>query len=85
MGLAASLPFSEQPPRCVYTIPPAGICFVSTIERAAHAAGSAVENVGVPHGCGDVPVAEQLLDGADIGAGLEQMGGERVALMPSSA
>ena len=43
------------------------------------AEGAAVEDVGVDHGGGDVAVAEELLDGADVVAGLEQVGGEGVA------
>ena len=35
--------------------------------------------VGVELGRGEVGVAEHLLDGAEVGAALEQMGGERVA------
>ncbi len=35
--------------------------------------------MGVDHGRADVGVAEQLLHGADVGAGLEQVGGERMA------
>ena len=49
------------------------------IEWAADAGGAAVEDVGVDHGGGDVLVAEQLLDGADVVAVLEQVGGEAVA------
>ena len=40
---------------------------------------AAVENVSVDLGRGDVLVAEQLLHGADVMAGLEEMRGERVA------
>jgi hypothetical protein len=35
----------------------------------------------VDHGRADVGVAEQMLHGPDIGAGLQQVGGERVALI----
>lgn len=34
------------------------------VQRAQHAVATAVENVGVDLGRGDVLVAEQLLDGA---------------------
>ena len=42
-----------------------------TVERAADAAATAVEDVGVDHGGLDVFVAEELLYGADIVAALE--------------
>ena len=35
---------------------------------AQDAGGAAVEDVGVDHGGGDVAVAEEFLDGADVGA-----------------
>jgi hypothetical protein len=35
---------------------------------AEDAGGTAVEDVGVDHGGGDVAVAEDFLDGADVGA-----------------
>jgi hypothetical protein len=38
-----------------------------------------IEDVGVDHGRADVLVAEQGLDRADVGAALEQVGGEAVA------
>src|SRR5690606_1490975 len=50
-----------------------------TIQRAADVVAAAVEDVGVDLGGGDVLVAEQLLDGAQVVAVLEQVGGERVA------
>lgn len=40
---------------------------------------AAAEDVGVDHGRAHVPVAEKGLDGADIGACLEEMGGETLA------
>lgn len=65
----------------------AGLCktvrgvlgFCGVVEGAADAEGAAVEDVGVDHGGGDVAVAEQLLDGADVVAGFEEVGGEGVA------
>src|SRR5205807_28046 len=48
------------------------------VEGAGHAGGAAVEDVGVDHGGADVGVAEQVLDGADVAARLEQVGGEAV-------
>jgi hypothetical protein len=41
--------------------------------------------VGVDHGRFHILVAEQFLDRADIVAGIKLLGGEAVALMPSSA
>ena len=48
------------------------------VEGAADCEGAAVEDVGVDHGSGDVAVTEELLDGSDVVAGLEEMGGEAV-------
>jgi hypothetical protein len=39
----------------------------------------------VAHRRADVAVSQQTLDGVDINAGFEQVGGESVAPMPSSA
>ena len=36
--------------------------------------------LGVDHGGADVFVAEEFLDGADVVAGFEEMGGERVTV-----
>src|SRR5664279_4944214 len=52
---------------------------LQTVERAAHALAATVENVRVDHRRADVLVAEQLLDGADAVAALEQMRREGVA------
>ena len=46
---------------------------------AADAGGASVEDVGVDHGGRHVAVPEQLLDGADVVAGFEEVGGEAVA------
>ena len=51
----------------------------SAVEGAADAGGAAVEDVGVDHGGRDILVAQELLDGADVVAVLEQVGGEAVA------
>jgi hypothetical protein len=55
------------------------------IERTGTAGTRAFDDVEVDHGGGDVGMAEEILDGADIGAALEEAGCEGVALMPSSA
>ena len=49
------------------------------IERALGGEWTAVQDVGVDHGRADVAVAEELLDGADVFAVLEQVGRKRVA------
>ena len=49
------------------------------VGAADAAAADLVEDVGVDHGGGDVAVAEELLDGADVVAVGEQVGSERVA------
>ena len=49
------------------------------VERAPHAEGAGVEDVGVDHGRRHVPVSEKLLDGADVVAALQKMGGEGMA------
>ena len=49
------------------------------VRRAGDASAAGVaEDVGVYHGRLDVFVTEELLDGADIVAGDQQMGGEAV-------
>src|SRR5204863_9190772 len=48
------------------------------VERTAHAAGTFREDVGVDLGGRRIRVKEQLLDGADVVAVLEQMGGKGV-------
>ena len=45
----------------------------SAVQRAHYAQWAAVEDVGVDHGRLQVAVAEQGLDGSDVGAVLEQM------------
>ncbi len=49
------------------------------VRRAAHALAAAVEHMGVDHRRLDIPVAEELLDGPDVVAAAEEMGGEAVA------
>ncbi len=49
------------------------------IERAPDCTCAQSENVGVDHGRLNVRVAKELLDRANVGAGLEQVGRERVA------
>jgi hypothetical protein len=46
------------------------------IQGRAHGQAAALEHVGVDHGRLDVFVAQQFLDGADVVAVFEQVGGE---------
>jgi hypothetical protein len=48
------------------------------VHRAPDAEPPAVEDVGIDHRRGHIPMSQQLLDRTDIVAVLEQMGGERV-------
>ena len=52
---------------------------VHPVGRASDASGAAVKHVRVDHCCADVPVAEQLLDGANAVPVLREVGGEGVA------
>jgi hypothetical protein len=49
-----------------------------SVEGASDRERAAVEDVGVDHGGGDIPMAEELLDGADVVASIQQVGGEAV-------
>src|SRR5690606_22704049 len=49
------------------------------IQRAADAVAAAVEDVGIDLRGGDILVAQQLLDGANVVALLQQVGGEGMA------
>ena len=49
------------------------------VHGAADAEATPVEDVSVDHRRGDAPVAQELLDGPDVVACLEEMGGEGVA------
>ncbi|MGH3431143.1 MAG: hypothetical protein ACRDQZ_26840 [Mycobacteriales bacterium] len=49
------------------------------VGRAFDTAPAAVEHVGVDHGGLDVAMAEDLLHGADVVAGVEEARGEAVA------
>jgi hypothetical protein len=51
----------------------------SRIERAAHAAGASIEDVGVDHRRADVLVAHEFLDRADVVAALQEVRRERMA------
>ena len=48
------------------------------VEGAADGVGAALEDMGVYHGGADVFVAEEFLDGADVVAAFQQVGGEGV-------
>lgn len=49
------------------------------VERACHRTGREAQHVCVDHRGAYIGVAEQFLHRADIGAALQQVGGERVA------
>lgn len=50
-----------------------GECGWAGVEGALDTKGAAVQDVGIDHGGGDVPVAQQILNGADVGSGFQQM------------
>ena len=55
------------------------------IERAHDLPDGLGGDPGIERRGVELGVPEQDLDGAEVGAGLEQVGGEAVPLMPSSA
>ena len=79
----------HHPPRAVATAPPPKAAPSGrTVERRAlsprvellvHGVEAALVDVGVDLGGGDVGVAEEFLDDAEVGAAAEQVGGEAVA------
>ena len=56
-----------------------------TVRRAPHTSAATIEDVSVDHGRAHVPMAEELLNGADVIAAFEQVCGERVTIMPRAA
>jgi hypothetical protein len=55
------------------------------IERRSRAFQVALRQVEIAHRGRDVPVPEETLDAVEIDPGLQEMGGEGMSLMPSSA
>ena len=55
------------------------------VQRAGRGPHMALRQVDINHGLAQVGVAEQQLDGAQVGAGFEQMCGEAVSTMPHAA
>ena len=51
---------------------------MSSVKRGFDGEAAALEDVGVDHGGFDILVAEQFLDGADVVAILQKVGGEAV-------
>jgi hypothetical protein len=51
----------------------------ASIKRAANTKPALVEDMGVNHGGFDIFMTEQFLDGADVVAVLEQVGGKTMA------
>ena len=58
---------------------------VQAVRGARDAQKAAAEDVGVDHRGLHAAVAEQLLNGANVGAVLEQVGRKGVTVMPTSA
>ena len=50
-----------------------------SIKRASHSERSSLENVSIDHGCLDILVSEQILNGTNIYAVLEKVRGEGMA------
>jgi hypothetical protein len=55
---------------------------VQGVGGAQHAPAAGAEDMDVPHGGREVAVAEEILDGPDVEAVLDQVGGKGVALIP---
>src|SRR5690606_11197691 len=53
-----------------------GLAREHQVQRAGDAPASYLEHVGVDHGGADIGVTEQLLHGADVIPGLQQVGGK---------
>ncbi len=51
------------------------------VDWAAGAHGATVQDMGVDHGCLDVLVPQQFLDGANVMPALQSMCGERYAVL----
>lgn len=76
-GLAESIKEPRFRPGAFHSAP--FMWRVGCIQRAANGHRADLEHVGVDHGGLDVFMAEQILDGADVVTGFEQVGGEAVA------
>ena len=55
------------------------------VRRAANASSALVQDVGVDHGGVDVAVAQQFLDRPDIVPIFQEVGSERMPVMPRAA
>ena len=55
------------------------------IQRAGHALATLLDHMGVNHRGGYIRMTQQFLDGADVRASLQEVRGEAVPVMPSSA
>ena len=58
---------------------------IEQFEWRSGAGQTALRQMQVAHGGAEVPMPEQALDGVQIDACFQQMGGETVTPMPSSA
>ena len=70
--------FAAFMPGWVWQLPSGRKC-AKCIQRAGRATRRHLKHMGVNHGGGHIAVAQQLLHGADVGARLQQVGGEAVA------
>ena len=55
------------------------------IHQRQRVLGGLMGQVQIDHGGGDLPVTEEPLNGVEMGASLQLVGGEAVTIMPSSA
>ncbi len=62
----------------VFLLPASSLSTLQSIQRTDDAGGAGGGDVGIDHRGFQAGVAQQFLDGADIGAGFQQVGGERV-------
>ena len=68
--------------RCACSIKEDG-SHAEIIQGARNALAPLLEDVGVDHSGSNIAVPEQLLDSADVGSSLQQVGGERMAVLIS--
>jgi len=51
---------------------------LKAVQRTEHPMAAAIQHMGINHGGGDIGVTQELLDGADVVAAFQQMGGKAV-------
>jgi hypothetical protein len=57
---------------------------IQIIKRTENAMPTLIQYMGINHGCGNVIMSQERLDGANVRSALQQMGCKGVALMESS-